>query len=315
MENQDTVSPKKGNKRALKVILIVVGIIIVLSLVVSESGRGAGTSTDQTTTAAPDTTLSPIAVGCQSYSTSTQAISYKELEKDPSSFQGQSATFTGQVVQIQESNGEGFIRLAVDKDTFGNWNISDVVLVQYDGHSDALEDDVINVNGVMEGSQTYTSQANFQITVPLMYGCSIQEGAKTSVSPGAKTSTVKTASVPAQAQTPTPPPTPTNSQSTPPASNETVSQENAVRKAQSYLDFSAFSHDGLVAQLEYDQFSQADAMYGAANSGTNWDEQAAAKAKSYMQLSAFSRDGLIAQLEYDKFTQEQAEYGANAVGL
>ncbi len=107
----------------------------------------------------------------------------------------------------------------------------------------------------------------------------------------------------------TPTPTPT------PISNVTVSQKNAVAKAKSYLGYTAFSHDGLVAQLEYEQFSHADAVYGADNSGANWNEQAAKKAKSYMEYSAFSRGSLIAQLEYDKFTQSQAEYGANAVGL
>ncbi len=107
----------------------------------------------------------------------------------------------------------------------------------------------------------------------------------------------------------------TDSQNAAPISTETVSQINAVKKAKSYLGYTAFSHDGLVAQLEYDQFSHADAVYGADNSGANWNEQAAAKAKSYMGYSAFSRGSLIAQLEYDKYTQAQAEYGANAVGL
>lgn len=118
---------------------------------------------------------------------------------------------------------------------------------------------------------------------------------------------VKTETKTTPAPTPTPTPTPTLS--------ETVSQKNAVKKAKSYLGYTAFSHDGLVAQLEYDQFSHADAVYGADNSGANWNEQAAKKAKSYMEYSAFSRGSLIAQLEYDKFTQAQAEYGANAVGL
>lgn len=100
-----------------------------------------------------------------------------------------------------------------------------------------------------------------------------------------------------------------------PVSSETVSQKNAVAKAKSYLNFSGFSHDGLVEQLEYEQFSHADAVYGADNSGADWNEQAAKKAKSYMEFSAFSRGSLIEQLKYDKFTQAQAEYGANAVGL
>ncbi|MDN5275370.1 MAG: hypothetical protein JWN33_19 [Candidatus Saccharibacteria bacterium] len=95
----------------------------------------------------------------------------------------------------------------------------------------------------------------------------------------------------------------------------TVSQKNALSKAKSYLSYTAFSHDGLVDQLVYEQFSFADATYGADNVGANWNEQAAKKAKSYMSYSSFSRGGLISQLEYEKFTPEQAEYGANAVGL
>lgn len=100
-----------------------------------------------------------------------------------------------------------------------------------------------------------------------------------------------------------------------PMSSETVSQKNAVKKAKSYLAYTAFSYDGLIAQLEYEQFPHADAVYGADNSGANWNEQAAKKAKSYMEMSAYSRGSLIAQLEYEKFTQAQVEYGANAVGL
>lgn len=107
----------------------------------------------------------------------------------------------------------------------------------------------------------------------------------------------------------------TVNQSIPSTSSETVSQRNAVIKAKSYLAYTSFSHDGLVDQLVYEQFSHDDAVYGADNSGANWDEQAAKKAKSYMEYSAFSRGSLIDQLKYDKFTQEQAEYGTNAVGL
>lgn len=102
---------------------------------------------------------------------------------------------------------------------------------------------------------------------------------------------------------------PTKTENKPlPSLSETVSQKNAVAKAKSYLVYSAFSHDGLIAQLEYEQFSHADAVYGSDNSGADWNEQAAKKAKSYMEYSAFSRNGLIAQLKYDKFTQDQAVY-------
>lgn len=95
----------------------------------------------------------------------------------------------------------------------------------------------------------------------------------------------------------------------------TVSQKNALGKAKSYLAYAAFSHDGLVDQLVYEQFSTEDATYGADNCGADWNAQAAKKAKSYMSHSSFSRGSLIEQLEYEKFTQDQATYGVNSVGL
>jgi len=102
---------------------------------------------------------------------------------------------------------------------------------------------------------------------------------------------------------------------TTPASTETVSQKNAAAKADSYLDYMAFSYEGLITQLEFDKFSHEDAVYGADQSGADWNEQAAKKAKSYMSYSSFSRQGLIDQLMFDKFTQAQAEFGASAAGL
>ena len=101
----------------------------------------------------------------------------------------------------------------------------------------------------------------------------------------------------------------------PTAPSETVSQKNAVKKAKSYLGFTAFSRDGLVAQLEFEKFTHVDALYGANNSGADWNEQAAKKAKQSMDISAYSRGSLIEQLMFEKFTQAQAEFGANSVGL
>ena len=98
-------------------------------------------------------------------------------------------------------------------------------------------------------------------------------------------------------------------------SSITVSQINALAKAKVYLATMPFSYSGLIQQLEFDQFSNTDAIYGADNCNANWDEQAAKKAKVYMSTMAFSRGGLINQLEFDGFTTTQAKYGANAVGL
>ncbi len=95
----------------------------------------------------------------------------------------------------------------------------------------------------------------------------------------------------------------------------TVSQRNAVRTAKDYLDLSAFSRDGLIKQLEFDDFSTADATFAVDHIAVDWNVQAAKAAKDYLDLSGFSRGGLINQLEFDGYTAAQAVYGVTAAGL
>ncbi|GAT00348.1 Ltp family lipoprotein [Mycolicibacterium fortuitum] len=95
----------------------------------------------------------------------------------------------------------------------------------------------------------------------------------------------------------------------------TASQRNAVRSAKGYLDYSAFSRQGLIEQLEYEGFSTADATLAVDSIATDWNVQAAKAAKAYLDYSGFSRSGLIDQLEYEGYTPAQAAYGATAAGL
>ena len=159
------------------------------------------------------------------------------------------------------------------------------------------------------GDNSTSTTTNSQTTAPIV-NQETEEATQPDVS--AEQQTEEITSVPVKA---TNTPIPTQTEQPAPASTVTVSQKNALQKAKSYLAYTAFSHDGLVSQLEYEQFSHADAVYGADNSGASWNEQAAKKAQQYMEYSAFSRGSLIDQLKYDKFTQEQAEYGADSVGL
>jgi hypothetical protein len=92
----------------------------------------------------------------------------------------------------------------------------------------------------------------------------------------------------------------------------TVSQQNAVRKAESYLRSSAFSRSGLISQLEFSGFNSADATYAADSLGTNWSNQAIKKAESYLRSSAFSRSGLISQLKFSGFSEADATLGTDA---
>ena len=102
----------------------------------------------------------------------------------------------------------------------------------------------------------------------------------------------------------------------------TVSQQQALDSAQSYLALgSGFSRQGLIDQLDSPyggKFSVADATWAADHAGANWDAQAVMAAQGYMKLGGFSRASLIDQLDSPyggKFTLAQATYAANQVGL
>jgi len=99
------------------------------------------------------------------------------------------------------------------------------------------------------------------------------------------------------------------------AARGTISQQNAQRSAESYLDYSAFSYTGLIGQLEYEGFSVEDATWGVDKVGADWNEQAAKSAKSYLAYSSFSHSGLVDQLIYEGFAPDQAEYGVAQTGL
>lgn len=90
---------------------------------------------------------------------------------------------------------------------------------------------------------------------------------------------------------------------------ESIEQKNAIRSAKSYLNVYPFSYQGLVAQLEFENYSHEDAVFGVENCNADWNEQAIKSAKTYLNVSPFSYQGLVKQLEFDKFTHEQAIYG------
>lgn len=94
-------------------------------------------------------------------------------------------------------------------------------------------------------------------------------------------------------------------------SSVTTEQKNALKKAQSYLDFTSFSRQGLIEQLEYEKFSTEAATYAVDNCGADWYAQAVKKAQSYLSFTSFSLQSLIEQLEYEGFTHDQAVYGAD----
>ena len=99
------------------------------------------------------------------------------------------------------------------------------------------------------------------------------------------------------------------------ANRLTTAQENAKRKAESYLEMSGFSRSGLIEQLKFEGFSATDAEKAIGSMNVNWNTEADQSAKAYVDMSGFSRSGLIEQLKFEGFTSAQAAHGADSVGL
>lgn len=211
-------------------------------------------------------------------------IAYDQLARTPDDFKDKKVKFTGKVLQVMEDPNKDFvhIRFAVDSD------YNSVLYCEYKTNivtSRILEDDIITIYGTSYGLFSYESTSGATITIPAVIIDKIDT--KT----GGNTST------------------PGNEES-----NLTTGQKNALKKALSYLNLSAFSRSGLIKQLEFEGFTTEEATYAVDNSGADWNEQAVKKAASYLRLTAFSKEGLIHQLEFEGFTHEQAVYGAEQNG-
>ena len=68
---------------------------------------------------------------------------------------------------------------------------------------------------------------------------------------------------PTHTATPTHTVTPTVTKTVVPTESIDVANEQAVKKAKSYLSYTSFSYQGLVEQLEYEGFTHTQAVYGA----------------------------------------------------
>lgn len=97
------------------------------------------------------------------------------------------------------------------------------------------------------------------------------------------------------------------------SSSATQGENRALQSAKKYLDIMSFSKTGLIKQLEFEGFSNAEATYAAEHCEADWNEQAVKSAEKYMDMMSFSYEALIEQLEFEGFTSEQATYGADNV--
>ena len=93
----------------------------------------------------------------------------------------------------------------------------------------------------------------------------------------------------------------------------TMGQQQAVSKGESYLDLAGFSRQGLIDQLVYEGFSEADATFAVDRIAPDWKQEAVEKAQSYLDMAGFSRKGLIEQLVYEEFSEDEATFAVDQI--
>lgn len=103
----------------------------------------------------------------QEYKSScTAGYSYTELARDPNTYVGKNAKFTGKVIQVSEGLSSTVMRVDV---TQGKYSWDDTLYVTYtpkDGESRILEDDIITIYGEMQPLKTYTTVMGASVSIP-----------------------------------------------------------------------------------------------------------------------------------------------------
>lgn len=92
---------------------------------------------------------------------------------------------------------------------------------------------------------------------------------------------------------------------------------SALAKAYDYLEFSAFSQQGLYDQLTStaaDEFTAEEAQYAVDNVDADWNAEALEAAENYyntMQMTGTELYNQLVSAYADKFTPEQAQYAVD----
>lgn len=106
------------------------------------------------------------------YISACESINYKDIARQPDSYKGKKAKFRGKVLQVKEGTFDSnkiTLLVNVTEGEYGLWD--DTVLVTYkykEGENKILDDDIINMYGTIEGTESYVSVLGAKITIPSM---------------------------------------------------------------------------------------------------------------------------------------------------
>lgn len=238
-----------------------------------------------------------IPINKEEFISTCEEIPYKDLARNPEEYKGSHIKLTVKVLQVVQGglfDSNEYYRVSTDGE-YGFYDGDEYFMYdETDKSIKILQDDVLTVYAECNGTETvkraFTGTKEDVVSIKAMYIELLENYDKKEYSESSKNENESE------------------------YDGMSMGQKNALKSAKSYLDYSAYSYDELIKQLEFEKYSHEDAVFAADNCGADWNEQAVKSAKSYLEYSSFSKDELIKQLEFGGFTHDQAVYGAEQNG-
>ena len=171
--------PSKRKRKGWKIIAIILAILLVLvigAVAYMATHEPPWIDTEVSTNLSGSMTISTEESTTQFLPTKDEykamciTVSYNDIERNPSAYEGVDVKFTGKVIQVSEEDDGTTYRISVTKDAYDDYD--DPVLVYYereDGEARILEDDIVTFYGECRGVYTYESVWGDQVTVPAVY--------------------------------------------------------------------------------------------------------------------------------------------------
>lgn len=100
----------------------------------------------------------------QAFIAAAKTIPYGELIKDADRFAGRKVKYYGEILQVQESGGVGFMLLYTEHLGYDVW--TDHIWVNYEGRVKGVEGDELTVYGIVRGFRSYETQIGGETFVP-----------------------------------------------------------------------------------------------------------------------------------------------------
>ncbi len=104
------------------------------------------------------------------YKAACVEYSYDTIARDPDKYEDTYGRYTGEIIQVLESNNNYEMRVNITKDNYGYYE--DTIYVVYAKKEDEprlLEDDIITIYGINLGTTSYESIFGATITLPCVY--------------------------------------------------------------------------------------------------------------------------------------------------